>query len=322
MLSVTLALLVNLAPEPAPTTAELTTQLDAQIDVVLETPDAAKIAALDRLIGEFEDRPLDIMADIQLADQLLLARVVVAWAQRQPERAAAAMDEAIRSSAGRELPLSGLGTDLKNLAKQRAAVLESAGTASIEVACLVPCQVLVNERRSVNPTDPLLLGNYRVWVVSTDTEIEPLRADVELDVAGETERIEFGRVGPIPPPPGLVESSKRKQDGRMGPTEMNEWQRRQPDAPLLPLWVEIGAIVAGAGLLATGAGLLAIDGQCKGGGDPATCPTLIENTAQGAALSALGSATILSFASVLGVDRAQIGKRIRAGASVGLGFRF
>jgi hypothetical protein len=317
MLSFTLALGLNLAPEAAPTSAELT----VQTDVVLETPEAATVAELERIIVEFEARPLALLANKALAKQLLRARVVFAWAQQEPGRAAAAIDEAIRSAADRELPLWGLGIDFEDLAKQRMAALESGGTAIIEVACSVPCEVLVDERRSVNPTNPLLLGTHRVWVVSNDGQVEPLRTDVVLDVAGETERIEFGGAPPLPPPPAIVMPSQRMQDSPEFPRERPS-KRRRPDASILPLWVEIVGIVAGAGLIATGAGLLTMDGKCQGGGDPVTCPILNETTAPGAALSALGSATFVSFVSVLGVDRAQIGKRIRAGASVGWSFRF
>jgi hypothetical protein len=320
LLTLTLALLGNLASEPAPTTAELA----AQIDEVLETPETARAAELERLIGELEQWPLALLSNKALAKQLLRARVVVAWAQREPERAAAAIDEAIRSAAGRKLPLSGLGSEFESLAKQRTAVLERGGTASIEVACWVPCQVLVNERRSVNPTDPLLLGKYRVWVVSNDGQVEPLRTDVELDVTGETERIEFGRVYPVPPPPGIVMASELEQDSPIAPAETPR-KRKRSDASLLPLWAEIVGIIAGAGLVGTGVGLLAIDGRCKGGGDPTICPTLIETTAPGAALSALGSATLLTFGSVIGLDRLQLsrlGQPKSVGASVGWSFRF
>lgn len=313
MLSLTLAFLVKGALEPAPVaTADLT----AQIEAVLDTPAAEVISELEQEVREFEARPQDVMADTALADELLRARVVLAWAQREPELAAAAMDEAIRSAAGRELPLLGLGTDLKNLAKQRAAALASEGAANIQVVCRVPCQVIVNERRSVNPTDPLLLGKYRVWVVSNDGEVEPLRADVELDVAGETERIEFGRVDKVPPAPGMVVP---KRDPHKPPVPKHE---RKRESPLMPLWVEIAGIVAGAGLLATGVGLLAINGQCKDGGNPANCPIVIENTPQGAALAAVGSGMLVSFGTVLAVDRVRAGRSKGAGAMVGWTFRF
>lgn len=301
LLTLTLLLLLN-APE-SPPAARM--DLTAAIEAVLETPEAALIGELEQVIHTFEAGPQDVLADTALADELLRARVVLAWAQQDPERAAAAMDEAIRSAAGRELPLLGLGTQLKELAKQRSAALADAGTASIEVACAVPCQVIVNERRSVNPTDPLPFGTYRVWVAANEGNVEPMRASVELDQAGETERISFGGVeAPVPAGIETPESGRERGD------------RTQRDAavkkPLLPLWVEIVGVVAGAGLIATGAGLLAIDGKCKGGGDSATCPILIENTAQGAALVAVGAGAMASFGAVLGVDQVRAGQNKRA----------
>jgi hypothetical protein len=315
MWSVTLALLANLAPELAPTTAELT----AQIEVVLQSPEPERIAELEQLIGEFEARPLALLASKTLGKRLLRARVVVAWAQQEPTRTAA-VDEAIRSAAGSELPLWGLGTEFESLAKQRVAALESGGTATIEVACGVPCEVLVDERRSLNPTNPLLLGEHRVWVVANDGSVKPLRMDVELDIAGETERIEFAPLHPVPPPPEIVLSSQRERDSLTAPAET--WTRKQPHSPMLPLWVEIVGVVAGAGLVATGAGVLMMDGNCKGGGDPMFCPNLMETTATGAAITALGSATFVSFTSLLGADRMKFAQHIRAGASVGWGFQF
>jgi hypothetical protein len=317
-LTLTLLLLFG-APEGTPTATE---DLTAKIAAVLETPEAAMIGELEYVIRELEARPQDVIADKALADELLRARVVLAWAQQDPERAAAAMDEAIRSAAGRELPLKGLGTELKTLAKQRAAALEGMGTATIELHCSVPCQVIVNERRSVNPTDPLPLGTYRVWVIANEGNVEPVRADVVLDAAGETERIEFGRVEEVPPPaviePPMEERRKRSAPRAPAEQEANVAGRK----PLMPLWVEIVGVVAGAGLAATGAGLLAIDGRCKGGGDPATCPTLIETTAQGVALVALGAGAMVSFGAVLGVDQVRAGRAMGAGAMVSWTFRF
>lgn len=310
-------LLLFSAPEGTPAGMA---DLSAKIEAVLEVPEPTMIAELEQMVAQFEARPQEVIADTALADELLRGRVVLAWAQQDPGRAAAAMDEAIRSAAGRELPLKGLGTELKTLAKLRAEALEGAGTAVIDVDCVVPCQVIVNERRSVNPTDPLPLGTYRVWVVANKGDVEPMHEDVVLDAAGETKRIEFGQVEEVVPAPAVVEppkQEKRKRADRKEPVEKMDTAGRKQ---LLPLWVEIVGIVAGAGLIGTGAALLAIDGRCKGGGDPATCPTWIENTAQGAALVAVGAGAMLSFGVVLGVDRTRAGQG--RGAMLSWTFRF
>ncbi len=299
-----LALSLSLAFTPPETTPTVHAELSAKIEALLEEPTPPRISELEQRIAELEARPQEVIADTALSDELLRARVVLAWAHSVPERAAAAMDEAIRSAAGRELPLRGLGTDLKALAKDRAAALAHAGSAAIEVDCAVACQVIVNERRSVNPTEPLALGTYRVWVVANDGEVEPVREDVTLDVVGETARIEFGRVVDEPAKPGSPKRSER------------------PKKQLLPLWAEVVGIVAGVGLVGAGAALLALDGKCKNGGDPATCPTLIENTAQGAALVAVGAGAMISFGVVLGVDRVRAGQERGRGAMVSWGIRF
>lgn len=328
MLTPTLALLLFFgAPGVEPVaTADLT----AKIETVLETPEPPAVRELDLMIARFEARAQDVLDDAPLADELLRARVVLAWAQRDPDKAAAAMDEAIRSAAGRELPLTGLGTDLKTLAKQRTRELDGRGSGVIDVNCLVPCQVIVNERRSVNPTDQLPLGTYRVWVVARNGEFEPVQREVVLDVPGEIERLEFGQVEePVAPAP-VVETPTEEQPTRParvaspaqqpkpgedeqsetrsvadGKREQSKTRSVAGGKRLLPLWAEVVGLVGGVGLVATGVALLAIDGRCKNGGDPATCPTLIENTRQGAALIGVGAAAAISFGAVMGVDSAR-----------------
>ncbi len=197
-IALTLSLLFG---APAGTSPATTVELTAKIEAVLETLEPATVAELEQVIRDLEGRPESVMDDAALADELLRARVVLAWAQQDPRRAEAAMDEAIRSAAGRQLPVRGLGPDLKDLAKRRAAALATSGTASIEVNCRMPCQVLVNEQRSANPSAPLALGTYRVWVIASEGDADALRADVVLDVAGETERLEFPEFVPIEPVP-------------------------------------------------------------------------------------------------------------------------
>ena len=210
------------APEGTSTT---TTNLTAKIETVLERPEAQNIGELEQAIRQIEARPEDVIDDSVLSDELLRARVVFAWAQQDPERATAAMDEAIRSAAGRPLPVRGLGTDLKNLMKQRVAALADAGTAVIEVDCTVPCQVFINEGRADNPTSPLALGTYRVHVVANEGDIDPLRTEVVLDVKGETERIAFSKpVEPAPVEPEPV------PEPAAGPLEPEPDVRPQPRA--------------------------------------------------------------------------------------------
>ncbi len=301
-------------PEAMPATK---TDLTAKIEAVLSTPEPAKIAELEQAIADIEAQPLDVLTDKLLPDELLRARVVLAWAYEDPQKAQDAMDEAIRSSAGRALPLSGLGTPLKTLAKDRTDALNAAGTATIEADCSVPCQMIVNERRTASLTDPLPLGSYRVWVVATKGDVEPLYRNVVLRDPGQNAWVEFGKTEVVVPPPDPDPAVDPKKKPKR-PKKTKKGANLSGNRPLLPLWAEIVGVVAGVGLVATGAALLAIDGNCR----DSSCEQLIENTAQGAALVGIGSGVLLSFGALLTVDRVRAvrGKEVTATLSWTLRF--
>lgn len=327
MLPLALSLSIWIAFAPPDAAPSAGAELSTTIEAVLSEPNSTTISELEQQIAALEAKPQDVIADPALADELLRARVVLAWAQTEPELAAAAMDEAIRSAAGRELPLKGLGTDLKTLAKQRADALANAGTVIIEVDCAVACQVIVNERRALNPTDPLPLGTYRIAVVARGGEVESMREDVVLDVAGETARLEFGRAAKDEAVPVVVDAPTKQGMRKRGerkekPTKPDEPAKSATSKRLMPLWAELVGIVAGVGLVGAGATLLALDGKCKGGGAPSTCPILIENTVRGAAIVAVGAGAMLSFGMVLGVDQARVGRERGRGAMLSWSLRF
>lgn len=356
MLTHVLAMWLALSP-PEAVLAIGAAELTAKIEAVLTMPDAATIAELEQTIAAMEAQPLVVVADPILAEDLLRARVVLAWGYDDPQKASAAMDEVVRSAGGRPLPLAGLGTDLKSLAKERVAALAAGGTANIQVDCSMPCQIILNERIPTNLAEPLALGTYRVWVVASAGEIEPLHEDVVLDQAGQTKLVVFGE--PSPPllddprdtsAPTLLEPEdsqdtsapllpepKKPTDTRTQalPIEAPEQRsdvgeqqdelREPPPAqarPMLPLWSEIVGVIAGVGMLATGVALLALDGKCRNGREVRSCPELIENTPQGIALVGMGSGVLLTFGAVLSVDRVRMDERKGLAAVASWTFRF
>lgn len=306
------ALLVCLAPPPQ----DLVEKTEAVND---KSPEA--ITALEQAIAAYESKPQEIVADHTISDDIMEARLILAWALFDPSapistqdpRVIESIDEVLRAAAvaGRQPSLKGLDPEFVQLVKERAKKLGESTTGKIEVSCDVPCQLIVNEFRTMNPTNPLPLGTYRVWVVANADEIEPMQQMITLD--GPTRTLEFAK--PLPPPPlplpgpGPVPApetkakSPRKRATITPPPGPDIATPRGSVKPLLPVWAEAFGIVAGAGLAAGGAALLILDGQCKDGGDTNVCPTLIEGTAQGATLASVGSAAVVAFGTLLVIDR-------------------
>jgi hypothetical protein len=322
MLSFSLALWLLLGPPEASSGAE---DLAVKIDAVIESAEPAKIAELERAIAGFEAQPQVVLSDELLASELLRARVTLAWAMEGPERSAA-IDEAIRSAGGREIP-PGYGSDFKKLVTRRVDALTAAGFGTIEVDCAVPCKVAINEGVSTNPSGPLVLGLYRVWVFSVDGDVEPMNQDVLLETPGQTKLLVFEAPSEVnPADPAMTETlDDSTEEPRRKPFSPNAMSKRSPDTAkkqLLPMWGEIVGVVVGAGLIITGASLLAVDGRCKGGGDPRSCPTLIENTRQGNAFVTIGTGLFAAFGAVLVVDRVRIRQSKGVEAMLSWTFRF
>lgn len=293
-LPVIFAAVLMIQPPAAP--GEPLAQLSVALEGLGSAEPAASVEAIEAALAQLAEQP-SLAGDEAAQDKLAEARVSLAWlhlAQGDQAAAAAAMDEALRSARGRSLEPGRFGPAVLDLHDARKAALAKAGSATIEVDCKVPCTVVINEQLAPNPAPDLALGSYRVWVGASEAS-DPswARHQVELDRAGATATVVFDDPAPVlvpvdvplapPPPPVKV---KRK----------------------LPRWAEIVGVTAGIGLAATGAALLALNGKCRGGGDPLTCAFVYDNAIQGASLLAAGGAVFLSFGALLTVDEVQVGR--------------
>src|SRR5262249_28041494 len=153
-------------------------------------------------LAEAMQHPHELLDDPNAADNFARARLALAWAQladRETSAAAATMDLAIRSAGGRPLPLAGLAPAIRELHDQRRAALEAEGHATIAVDC-DGCEVLIDETESDNPSNPLLLGTHRVWLIDPRGELEPRFREVTLDNADSTLTLDYRQVAESKPP--------------------------------------------------------------------------------------------------------------------------
>jgi hypothetical protein len=267
--------------------------VETAIDQSNRDPDLA-IELLEGALDELEAHRLAMLGDQRALElrsvvQLGLSRAYL-FAERERD-ASTTMDALIRDSQGSAPSVERYGPTISSFYEERLAALKQSGTASIEVSCDVPCHVFVQERQVGQATGPLLLGDYRVVIVATAGDAAPLRAQVLLAEPGKVERVNYvtGHSVPIGSAEPLDRASTSPNKARM-----------------LPRWAEVSGVVVGVGLLVTGAVLLAFDGQCPGGADPffdaPQCPRVYDNLASGAAVAAVGGATLLGFGVVLGID--------------------
>jgi hypothetical protein len=282
-----------IAQPPEASEVQPLTKLDAALEQVGSEEASATIAALDAALAEIAKQP-QLAYDEASQAKLLEARVALAWlhlASGEQDEAAAAMDDALRTARGRDLEPGNFGPAILELHDARKAALAEAGSGSIEVECEVPCTVIVNEQVADNPVAGLALGGYRVWISASEGDPNWVFHEVELGAAGGTERLRFERpetVAVTIPEPIDVPQTKPKR--------------------MLPRWAEIVGMTAGLGLAAGGAVFLALNGKCKGGGDPATCPQIYDNTIQAASLLAAGGAVFVTFGALLIVDEVRVGR--------------
>jgi hypothetical protein len=292
---------------PEPTFEQSLVDLHAAARSIVDVTPAEAITAIERSLAAVEHHPKEILRDESAADELARARVALVWAylaQGDTDAATSMMDEAIRSAAGRALPLSGLGPDIRTLHDQRLRALEQAGTATIEVDCDM-CEVLVDDSRSSNPTSPLFLGRHRVWIFDVGDELEPMVSEVTLDTPGQTLKLVF-RPAPAPESESIAEPALR---------------------PKAPRWAKIVGMTLGAGLAVTGGVLLALDGECTNGDTPTagnvttTCPDVWATRGSGYALLGVGAGLFMGATVWLAVDEVRAGRR-RAHAMLAWTLRF
>ncbi len=287
MLSLSFALVAMLSFAPPDSGGNTMQALQQAIDRVGTEQPETSIVELEAALAEAAKHP-EIASSEDAQAKLANARLVLAWlhlAEGDDAAAAAAMDEALRSARGSELDAGKFGPAILELHDARKAVLGSSETGTIEIDCRVPCAVVVNERKADNPVTELPLGSYRVWISATEGDPDWTFHEVELTLDASTQSLSFE--GPTP----IVEERPVKSRKRM-----------------LPRWAEIVGLTAGLGLIAGGAVLMSLNGKCQGGGDPATCPAVYDNTIQGASLLGVGGAVFLTFGAVLTVDEVRIGK--------------
>jgi len=183
-----LSLLVCLALAPAGVDAssgETSTLIELERVTGEAQPTEASEAEIRTALNELEADPWAIVGSAEAIEILFKARLSLVWsllARGQEAEAEVAMDEAIRSSMGRAMPVGIFGPRVLEVYERRLRALREAGTASLRVECDT-CEIVINEHRSPNPSESLYLGSYRVWV-QTDGGWEPHLVEVELDEVG------------------------------------------------------------------------------------------------------------------------------------------
>lgn len=257
---------------------------------------------------------------------------------RDETKARAALDEGVRSApVGHALPVNIYGPRVEKLWKQKMKEGESPRQ-EVVVNCWVQCRIYLNERL-VDASEPISLddelamqarivdlkaGRYRLWVEAADGSIDPLIAEFEPGAPGDPLDFTFGTK---PEPPTLEEPNPVpvKKPVPVGPI------RDRPNR-LLPLPVEISALVAGVGLIASGVVLFAIDARCAN--DAATkdampadgrevCPSVWTTKAAGLALIGSGAGLSAAGSIFIGIDEVRAAKDKRAARIVvGWTFRF
>jgi hypothetical protein len=217
--------------------------------------------------------------------QLTLARALLAIGDADGARAM--MDEAIRISRGDPLPTSEFGPGLVALHRERARVLEKAGTGTIDVDCKSRCRVYINERLADPRSENLVLGRYRVWIESSDGSERPMQSTITLAQPDQVTALTFGN------------------------TPVEDVPEPKPFKRVMPRGAEIALLVVGVAAIGVGGSLLAIDNHCPSGlADPRTtdCPLVYVTRTAGIATLAAGGAVGLLGGITLAVDEVRLGK--------------
>lgn len=320
------SLLLTILASPAPATSYEQSQrdLEASTEAIADRTPAESIASLEAALATATQHPHELLADPHAAEMLARARLALAWsqlAQGDNEAAAVTMDLAIRSAGSTPLPLSGLGPAIRKLHDERRTALEAAGQASIAVNCDA-CDVLINEAKADNPSGPLLLGTYRVWLLDSQQQLEPRFQEVVLDTAEGTVTLDYH--------PATAPDDHPVIDDNAGVDPVNATRRRDTatmSQPKTPRWVKIVGMTVGAGLLVTGGVLLSLDGKCQDGSVPtadnvATCGKVWHHTTGSYALLGVGGGLLVGATVWLTVDEVRAAPPRRVSVLVGWTMRF
>ncbi|MFV8751445.1 hypothetical protein ACNOYE_12950 [Nannocystaceae bacterium ST9] len=319
-------------PPQSNTYEQSRSELDAASRSITESEPADAIAALEPALQAMQMHPRELQSDPEAVAELTRARLALVWAHLavgDDEAAANLMDEAIRGSANREMNLRGFGPALRQLHDRRRQALADLGTATIEVDC-DGCEVLVDEARSLNPTNPLLLGRYRVWMIDPRGELEPVHAEVDLDQAGESVTLVFRAASERPALTLDVEPT-----WTTGPPEFaavthrpRETPGRERERKLAPRWAKLVSMGLGMGAMAAGSVLLALDGRCKKTlaiatrDNDTTCPLVLSSKAPGLALLGVGAGVFMGASVWLTVDEVHANQKRYVNAMVAWTLRF
>ena len=287
-----------LAPPPADY-AGSRAGLDAALEGIGHTNTDESLAAIEEGIAALASHPAEVSTNLDALELLDRARMSLVWlhlAAGDTSAAEQAMDAALRASRGHSRSAGNFGPMVRDLYDERLALLDQAGTAIVEVDCRIPCQVVVDERRSANPTEPLYLGPHSIWVSARQANVDDVQwtlYEVDLSASGMTELLVFQPAMDLqpseviePPPPPAIDAAK-------------------PKKRLLPRWAEIVAASLGAGLVVSGAVLLGLDGQCASE-VAGQCKLRWENSARGAAILGVGGAVLLGSGALLTVDEVRV----------------
>ena len=203
------------------------------------------------------------------------------------------------------------GPEVTDLYETRKQALQAAGMATLEFACEVECEHVINEQRSTTDSEALLLGAYRVWVKAAEQDAEWLYHEVELLEAGAVKTIAYQDPNPVeppPPPPPPPPPVKRT----------------------LPRAAEIAGIAAGVGLIIAGAVLLPLDGKCSNSKQVPTMDTTLEEcgeliyetTAAAASLLGIGGGLLVVSGVLLSFDEVRVGRAKGQQVMLGVSLRF
>jgi len=299
------------AEPPPPELVEDPDPADASIeDIVAEVQrtngeinkgnDAAEelAAALDQLNA----RGADFAGDEEVLDYRSEARLNLARAydlDGQDELAAEAMDTAIREKLGQSLPAAKFGPDLEQLYNDRFAALDEAGWATLEVACVIPCAVYINENEVGSGPQELPPGSYRLLVESTEDRRDPLSEVIEISAESSPTVIDFGPPPKVVPPPPAVPVYK----------------------PIMPLGAEVALTVIGTGLSLTGAALIGI-GSIQNVHLAEDAPSKSVLLGAGIGLLVAGVGSLATGTVTLAIDRHRAGNAIEHRAVVGWRMQF
>lgn len=294
------------------------------------------LAVLPRFTPQLANDPGALVLRAEAYVSLARAYLTV----KDEAKARAALDEGVRSApVGHALPVNIYGPRVEKLWKQKQKAGESPRQ-DVVVNCWVACRVYLNERsieagEPINPAEQFAMqaqlvdlkaGRYRLWIEAADGSIDPWLAEFEPRAPGEPPLdFTFG-TKPAPEPPALV----GPKPAPLKPTTV-EPRRDRPNR-LLPLPVEISAMVAGVGLIASGVVLFAIDGKCAN--DAATkdavpadgrdvCPSVWTTKTAGLALIGSGAGLSAAGSILIGIDEVRAAKDKKAARLVvGWTFRF